>query len=49
MMWKTPLGLPVVQPYRRKERQHVRTLLQVGVGRGQRALGVVRWWDFPEP
>lgn len=27
--WHTPLGLPVVQPYRRKERQHVRTLLQV--------------------
>lgn len=29
-MWHTPLGLPVVQPYRRKDRQHVRTLLQVG-------------------
>ena len=27
-MWTTPLGLPVVQPYRRKDRQHVRTLLQ---------------------
>jgi hypothetical protein len=26
--WHTPLGLPVVQPYRRKDRQHVRTLLQ---------------------
>ena len=32
VMWRTPLGLPVVQPYRRKERQHVRTLLQVGAG-----------------
>ena len=30
MMWHTPLGLPVVQPYRRKDKQHVRTLLQVG-------------------
>ena len=30
--WTTPLGLPVVQPYRRKDRQHVRTLLQVGRG-----------------
>jgi hypothetical protein len=29
VMWHTPLGLPVVQPYRRKDRQHVRTLLQV--------------------
>ena len=29
VMWTTPLGLPVVQPYRRKDRQHVRTLLQV--------------------
>ncbi|KAL4451184.1 hypothetical protein ABPG77_009256 [Micractinium sp. CCAP 211/92] len=28
VMWHTPLGLPVVQPYRRKDRQHVRTLLQ---------------------
>lgn len=35
VMWHTPLGLPVVQPYRRKDRQHVRTLLQVG-GRGRR-------------
>jgi DNA-directed RNA polymerase len=26
--WTTPLGLPVVQPYRRKTRQHVRTVLQ---------------------
>lgn len=28
VMWHTPLGLPVVQTYRRKDRQHVRTLLQ---------------------
>lgn len=28
MTWKTPLGLPVVQPYRKKSRQHVRTVLQ---------------------
>ncbi|PSC74843.1 DNA-directed RNA polymerase chloroplastic mitochondrial [Micractinium conductrix] len=28
VMWHTPLGLPVVQPYRRKDKQHVRTLLQ---------------------
>lgn len=26
--WTTPLGLPVVQPYRRKTQQHVRTVLQ---------------------
>ena len=31
-MWHTPLGLPVVQPYRRKDKQHVRTLLQVSRG-----------------
>ncbi len=36
MMWHTPLGLPVVQPYRRKDKQHVRTLLQVGGERGGR-------------
>lgn len=28
MEWTTPLGLPVVQPYRRKTKQHVRTVLQ---------------------
>ena len=40
VMWHTPLGLPVVQPYRRKDRQHVRTLLQVCEGRGAgRRLG----------
>lgn len=41
MTWHTPLGLPVVQPYRRKDKQHVRTLLQVRWG------GFVqgrRWW-----
>lgn len=26
--WTTPLGLPVIQPYRRKTQQHVRTVLQ---------------------
>lgn len=26
--WTTPLGLPVLQPYRRKTQQHVRTVLQ---------------------
>ena len=26
--WTTPLGLPVVQPYRRKTQHHVRTVLQ---------------------
>jgi len=26
--WKTPMGLPVIQPYRRKSQQHVRTVLQ---------------------
>lgn len=26
--WTTPLGLPVVQPYRKKDRKHVRTILQ---------------------
>ena len=26
--WRTPLGLPVVQPYRRKTQHHVRTVLQ---------------------
>jgi len=35
VMWHTPLGLPVVQPYRRKDKQHVRTLLQVGGGAGR--------------
>jgi DNA-directed RNA polymerase len=28
VQWVTPLGLPVVQPYRRKDKHHVRTLLQ---------------------
>lgn len=28
MRWTTPMGLPVVQPYRRKTQQHVRTVLQ---------------------
>ncbi|KAL6766761.1 hypothetical protein ACKKBG_A37250 [Auxenochlorella protothecoides x Auxenochlorella symbiontica] len=28
VQWTTPLGLPVVQPYRRTTRHHVRTLLQ---------------------
>lgn len=28
VQWTTPLGLPVVQPYRRATRHHVRTLLQ---------------------
>lgn len=44
VMWHTPLGLPVVQPYRRKDRQHVRTLLQVrarvsGRGGAVRCMG----------
>lgn len=26
--WTTPMGLPVIQPYRRKTQQHVRTVLQ---------------------
>jgi DNA-directed RNA polymerase len=26
--WTTPMGLPVIQPYRRKSQQHVRTVLQ---------------------
>lgn len=36
VMWHTPLGLPVVQPYRRKDRQHVRTLLQARAVWGER-------------
>ena len=28
MSWITPMGLPVIQPYRRKTQQHVRTVLQ---------------------
>lgn len=40
VMWHTPLGLPVVQPYRRKDRQHVRTLLQVQWLLGEAALVV---------
>lgn len=42
MEWHTPLGLPVVQPYRKKERQHVRTLLQVRPG-AEGAGGRARW------
>ncbi|KDD74577.1 DNA-dependent RNA polymerase [Helicosporidium sp. ATCC 50920] len=26
--WVTPLGLPIVQPYRKSDKQHIRTLLQ---------------------
>ncbi|KAL4525788.1 hypothetical protein Ndes2526B_g09281 [Nannochloris sp. 'desiccata'] len=26
--WTTPMGLPVIQPYRKKSQQHVRTVLQ---------------------
>ena len=43
MMWHTPLGLPVVQPYRRRDRQHVRTLLQVGGRAGGRCREAAAW------
>jgi DNA-directed RNA polymerase len=29
--WTTPLGLPVVQPYMKRSRRVVQTILQVGV------------------
>lgn len=43
VMWHTPLGLPVVQPYRRKDRQHVRTLLQVGSRDAAAPTALLSW------